>query len=172
MVGENVFVFSELQTAIFEAAQLVNQRPIGKHPTQPEDGSYLCPNDLILGRSSTHVPQGPFKERCSNKFRLDFIQQVVERFWKHWTREIFPSLVIQPKWHTERRNVKTGDVVLIEDSNAIRGKWKMGLVKNVKVSEDGKVRRCNITYTSATGITQTVERAVQKLIVLVPITED
>ena len=40
MVGENIFVFSELRTAIFEAAQLVNQRPIGKHPTQPTAGSY------------------------------------------------------------------------------------------------------------------------------------
>ena len=172
MVGENIFVFSELQTAIFEAAQLVNQRPIGKHPTQPTEGSYLCPNDLLLGRSSTHVPQGPFKERSSDKYRLDFIQQVVERFWKRWSREIFPSLVIQPKWHTERRGVKAGDVVMIEDSNAIRGKWKMGLVTNAKVSEDGKVRRCDITYKTPTGITEVIERAVQKLIVIVPVSED
>ena len=51
--------FSELQTVMFGAAQLVNQRPIGRHPTHPDDGSYLCPNDLLLGRASPEVPQGP-----------------------------------------------------------------------------------------------------------------
>ena len=62
-IGETVLTFGEMQTSLFEAAQLVNQRPIGVHPSRPEDGSYICPNDLILGRSSVKVPQGPFQER-------------------------------------------------------------------------------------------------------------
>ena len=67
-----VVTFSEMQTSFFEAAQLVNQRPIGRHPSHPDEESYLCPNDLILGRASTHVPQGPFKDRSNVKHRLDF----------------------------------------------------------------------------------------------------
>ena len=62
-VGDQVMSFSELQTVMFEAAQLVNQRPIGRHPTHPADRSYLCPNDLLLSRASPEVTQGPFKER-------------------------------------------------------------------------------------------------------------
>ena len=171
VVGENVLVYSELQTAMFDAAQIVNQRPIGRHPKKPEEGSYLCPNDLLIGRCSPDVPQGPFKERCSEKYRLDFVEKVVEQFWKRWIREVFPSLVVRPKWHTERRNVEKGDVVLIEDNDALRAKWKKGVISNVIISKDGKVRRCNITYKTPNGMTETIERAVQKLIVIVPVNE-
>ena len=55
VMGNQVFSFSEVQTVIYEAAQLVNQRPIGRHPTSPDEGSYLCPNH--------HVPEGPFTEK-------------------------------------------------------------------------------------------------------------
>jgi hypothetical protein len=168
-VGENVMTFSELQTCIFEAAQLVNQRPIGVTLSHPKDGTYLCPNDLLLGRASPQIPQGPFKERTSDKHRCDFIQSVVAAFWKRWTREVFPSLVIQPKWHTERRNVQKGDVVLVQDSNAVRGEWKMALVTDSKNSEDGKVRRVKVSYRTTTGAKQEVERPVQKLILLVAV---
>ena len=166
MVGDILFTFSELQTALFEAAQLVNQRPIGLHPSRPDDGSYLCPNDLILGRSSSQVPQGPFQERNSNKHRIDFIEKVAQAFWKRWTREVFPSLVISPKWHSERRNVMKGDVVLIEDANALRGKWKMGVVSEALISADGKVRKAYVQYKNPN---ETVQRPVQKLIVIVPV---
>ena len=89
IIGEQVMRFSELQTVMFEAAQIVNQRPIGRNPTNPDDGSYLCPNDLLLGRASPNVPQGPFQERTSQQFRFDYIQKVVESFWKKWTRDYF-----------------------------------------------------------------------------------
>lgn len=52
-IGESVMTFSELQTVCFEAGNLINERPIGRHPTSPDDESYLCPNDLLLGRSTS-----------------------------------------------------------------------------------------------------------------------
>ena len=167
-IGVNVLTFSELQTCVFEAAELVNERPIGAHPESPEEGVYLCPNDLLLGRASNSVPQGPFKERASNEHRFDFLQQVVGAFWKRWTRDVFPNLVMEPKWHTESRNLQKGDVVLVQDLNALRSQWKMALVEEPILSEDGRVRRCEISYRSPGGTRQTVERPVQKLIVIVP----
>ena len=166
-IGETTLQFSELQTIMFEAAELVNERPIGVHPDSPEDGVYLCPNDLLLGRASNKVPQGPFMERTSDKYRFDFLQKLVTTFWKRWTRDVFPNLVMEPKWHVQQRNLKAGDVVLVQDANAVRGRWKMALVEASKVSADGKVRRVDISYKSAEGTRITVERAVQRLIVLV-----
>ena len=167
-IGETVLQFSELQTAMFEAAELVNERPIGAHPDTPEQGVYLCPNDLLLGRASSKVPQGPFLERTSAKHRFDFLQKVVQAFWTRWTREVFPNLVVQPKWHVEQRNVKTGDVVLVQDANLVRGNWKMAVVENAIISEDGKVRRVEISYNTPEGTRATAERPVQRLIVIVP----
>ena len=167
-IGENVLQFSELQTCMFEAAELVNERPIGAHPDSPEDGVYLCPNDLILGRASNKVPHGPFMERTSDKHRFDFLQKVVTAFWKRWNRDVFPNMVMEPKWHVEQRNLKEGDVVLVQDANPVRGRWKMALVESPIISEDGKVRRVEISYKSLEGTRITVERPVQRLIVLVP----
>ena len=153
-----------------EAAQIVNQRPIGKHPTHADDGSYLCPNDLLLGRSSPEVLQGPFKQRVSVRYRLDFIQQVVQSFWKKWTPDYFPGLIVKLKWHVVRR----GDVVLIQNSNPVRGNWKIGIVTEVHPSQDNKVRQVTVSYKnqhqSGTPARYTsIERAVHKLIVLVTV---
>ena len=113
-IGSQVLAFSEFQTVMYEAAQIVNQRPIGRNPTGPDDGTYLCPNDLLLGRATPHVPRGPFKERSSMKYGLDFIERLTEQFWIKWSRDLFPSLVIQQKWHVEKRDVKINDVVMIQ----------------------------------------------------------
>ena len=152
---------------MFEAAHLVNQRLIGIKPCDPNQGTYLGPNDLILGRSSPDIPQGSFKERSSFRHRFDFLQQLVGAFWKRWSQEVFPSLVIYPKWHTERRNVTARDIVVIQDSNSIRGEWRKAIVTKADASIDGKVRRVTPEYVS--GSTRvSIERSVQRIIVLVP----
>ena len=50
-IGEQVLTPLELQTCLVEVANLVNQRPIGRISSDPDDGSYLCPNDMLLGRA-------------------------------------------------------------------------------------------------------------------------
>ena len=76
-----------------EVANLVNQRPIGRIPNDPDDGKYICPNDILLGRASSEVPQGPFKETQNPRHRVEFLQKIVDSFWKRWNRDVFPSLV-------------------------------------------------------------------------------
>ena len=158
-IGDNIMTFSELQTACFEVGNLINERPIGKHPTDTDDGVYLSPNDLLLGRSTSRVPSGPFRETTNPRH----------------------SLLIESKWHTAHRDVKVGDVVLIQDSN-LRGNWKLGKVITTKPSKDGRVRRVEIVYkntkpgehvkTYRGGGYVTVERPVQRIIVIVPVDEN
>ena len=62
-IGDQIMDFSELQTVMYEAGQIVNQRPIGKNPTHPDDGSYLSPNNLLLGRSSPESPARPIQAK-------------------------------------------------------------------------------------------------------------
>ena len=167
VLAGKVCSFAELQTVVYEAAQLVNQRPIGRKPLKPDDGTYLSPNDLLLGRCTNEVPQGPFSKSLHANQRLNFIQEIVTSFWKRWMREVFPNLVIEPKWHTERRDVKLNDVVMVQDANPVRGEWTLGVVDEVIGSKDGRVRNVMIRYKKG-DTNMWIQRAVQRLIVIVP----
>ena len=48
-IGEQVSTPFELYICFLEVANLMNQRPIGRIPSDLDDGSYLCPNDMLLG---------------------------------------------------------------------------------------------------------------------------
>ncbi|XP_048577231.1 uncharacterized protein K02A2.6-like [Nematostella vectensis] len=74
-VGEQTLTPMELYTCLLEAGNLVNQRPIGRIPNDPDDGKYLCPNDILLGRASSDVPQGPFRETPNPRQRVEFVQK-------------------------------------------------------------------------------------------------
>ena len=84
---------------------------------------------------------------------------------------MFPNLVNVPKWHTERRNIRVGDVVAIQDSNVIRGEWKLGVIENIIDSKDGRVRNVEVRYKIGTTNVK-VKRPVQRLIVIVPVEGD
>ena len=79
------------------------------------------------------------------KHRFDFIQRLVENFWKRWYRDVFPNVIIRQKWHIQKRNLMV-NVVMIQDSNAVQGNYKMGIVKKIMPSSDGLVRRVLESY--------------------------
>ena len=172
-IGSQVISFSEMQTVLYECANLLNERPIGRHPASIEDGNYLCPNDLLLGRSSSKIIGNEFSMTTNRHDRYRFVQKIISAFWAKWTRDFFPSLTVWPKWHTARRNVKVGDVVVIQDSNQIRGKWKLGIVSKAESSlRDGFVRNVEIQYKNKNALSfTTITRPVQRIIVLVPASE-
>ena len=91
-VGEKVLAPLELYTRLLEIANLVNQRPIGGVPNESDDGAYICPNDILLGRATSQVPQGPFRQTKNPRHRVEFVQRIVESFWKRWKRDVFPHL--------------------------------------------------------------------------------
>ena len=84
-------------------------------------------------------------------------------------------MIIQPKWHTAKRNVQIGDVVLVQDSNAIRGHWKMAEVIEAVPGSDNLVRDVTIRYkaqgpggTYKGSKDETVKRSVHRLVILLP----
>eukprot|EP00794_Sanderia_malayensis_P000824 gene824-121_t len=162
-IVEQVLRPFELYTCLLEVANLLNQRPIGQIPNDPDDGAYLCPNDLLLGRATSEVPQGPFQEAKDARQRVQFVQQIVNSFWKRWIRDVFPSLVPQTKWHVDKRNIQPDDIVIVADSNAIRGKWNIGRIVETFPGSDGRVR--NVKLKTATGL---YSRAITKVAVMCP----
>ena len=162
-IGDQTLTPFELYTCLLEVGNLVNQRPIGRVPNDPDDGAYLCPNDMLLGRASSEVPQGPFKNTANPRLRVEFVQKIVESFWKRWHRDVLPALIPTKKWHVDRRNVREGDIVTMSDNNAIRGKWIIGRTPEVFPGQDGRVR--NVRVKTPTGI---YSRPITKIAVIQP----
>ncbi|XP_068712556.1 uncharacterized protein [Montipora foliosa] len=72
-IGEQVLSPFELYTCLLEVGNLVNRRPIGRVPNDPDDGKYLCPNDMLLGRAASEVPQGPFNDTKNPRRRVGYV---------------------------------------------------------------------------------------------------
>ena len=66
----------QLYTCLLEATNLVNQRPIGRVPNDPDDGAYLCPDDILLGRESNTVPQRPFDHTENPRHRFASVRRL------------------------------------------------------------------------------------------------
>ena len=151
----------------------MNERPIGIKQSKEQDFVYLCPNDILLGRSTSRLPHGPFNKNNSLIKRLLFIETLVNSFWEKWPRNYFPSLLIQQKWHHTKRNVVVGDRVIIQDNNMNRGKWKLGKITKINIGIDNIVRRVEIQYKNKDSDKfTTIERSVQRIIVVLPIEEN
>jgi hypothetical protein len=163
-IGDTLLTPFELYTCLLEVANLLNQRPIGKLSQDPDDGRYLCPNDILLGRATNAVPQGPFRETSNPRHRFEFCQRIIDSFWKRWSVEVLPHLVPRKQWNRKNRNVRVDDCVIVADPNAIRGKWHMGRVVQVFPGADGFVR--NVEVKTATG---TYRRPITKLCVVYPV---
>ena len=91
--------------------------------------------------------------------------------------------MLRQRWHTSHRNLKIGDVVLIQGSNLVRGNWKLGKVSDVYPDAHGKkVRRVDVQYKNLTVSEPmkqyqgkgyvTVQRPVQRLVLLIPIDQN
>ena len=165
-MGRQKLSILELQTVLFEAANLINSRPMGTHPTHPDDGCYLSPNEMLLGKSAG----GSIvlaNERNKFGHRLSLVESVLNGFWKRWQ-----MLYMYVAWLTfKNRNVQKGDVVLVEYNNALRGHWTIGRVKECYPGRDGLVRDVVVEIVKANGAKTTVSRPVQKLSSMVPIEE-
>ena len=165
-IGQNKLTFTEIQTVFYECANVVNERPIGATPSSVEDGSYISPNDLLLGRATNKVPTGDFAPTINSRRRLYFVQRLTDSFWEKWTRDYFHTLRERKTWHVDRRNVSVNDIVIIKDKDAKRSKWKLGLVTEANPGADSKVRRVRVKYINPSGNPAEFERPVQNLVVL------
>eukprot|EP00057_Strongylocentrotus_purpuratus_P004826 XP_003729535.1 PREDICTED: uncharacterized protein LOC100892047 [Strongylocentrotus purpuratus] len=143
-IGEQVLAPFELLTCLAEVANLVNQRPIGRLSTDPDDGGYISPNDMLLGRASGNVAQGPFLETRNPRHRVELVQRIVDSFWQRWTRDVLPLLTPRRKWNVHRRNVRVDDIVMFADANSVRSKWTIARIIEVFPGDDGKVRNVKV----------------------------
>ena len=81
-VGKRRLTVPEFLTVCTEAANLVNERPIGTFPSCDSDLNVLTPNSLLLGRSTAENPGKwqPFTYSKHPTTRYHLVQATVEDF--------------------------------------------------------------------------------------------
>jgi Mor family transcriptional regulator len=173
---------SELMTVFAEAANVINERPLATLQQDPDSPvSILTPNSLLLGRSVAKNPGG-WDQDLHLKGRVQVIGKVSHLFWSEWAKVYAPTLVLQRKWKTMRRNLQPGDIVALADSNALRGQYRIAVVREVYPGVDGVVRKVAVAYKNfkvgekvyeySGSKDVVITRSIQRLALLVPVDGD
>ena len=89
------------------------------------------------------------------------VQGIISQVWRRWLKECIPALNSRPKWTSEFRVLKVGDVVLVIQPDTPRGRWPLGRIAEVYPGHDGHTRVAKV----ACGV-KTVVRRINKLIPL------
>ena len=127
-----------------EASYLVNSRPLQPNPTAGDDG-FICPNDVMMGRSDIEPPNLDITDTSLAR-RASHKQKILAEFWDKWSSSYFQSLVKFHRWQLKSRNAAKGDVVMILDKEAPKGKFIIGIIDSVKVDPDNQVRKVIVKY--------------------------
>ena len=170
--------FTELQTVLFEVAQILNCRPLGlyhKPGTDPLDGGPITPNHLLLGRATNMTPFLKYEQNVSLTKRIRFLNTIVEEFWNKFKVVVYPSLMPTYKWKREKRLAKVGDIVLLDIDDGKVGHYTLGKVVGIKSNKDNLPRTLTLEYVTSNSqgdITRkTTSRSVHSCVLIVPIEE-
>ena len=133
-----------LSTVFCRVENIVNSRPITKSSDDPNDDVALTPNHLLLCQGNPSVNWGVFSSGDMYVKKWRFVQSITDRFWDRWCKEYLTLLHARQKWQQPVKNLKPGDLVLVQDVNVPRGLWPLGLVTEIRMGRDNLVRSVRI----------------------------
>ena len=169
---------TSLRTFFYEAMSIVNSRPLTTNLiNDPKSVEPLTPNHLLTMKSSVPLPPpGNFvKEDLYTRKRWRMVQYLAEQFWSRWRQEYLSNIRLRQQWHTPRRNMQVGDVVIVKENNTPRNEWNLARIIEANEDDVGLVRKVKVQLGQSNlgkkgeRLTQpsVLERPVQKLVVLV-----
>ena len=179
-----------MEAALKIVASVANSRPVSARygPKGGDDPDYLTaitPNMLLTGRANTEVPIREYDKSSSTLTRLEYVQRVIREWWEQFKVQNFTSLIPTQRWQEPRRNMRIGDVVLVQyTSKSAPGTYRLARVISVEVDEiDKLVHTCTVLYSLLAelkpadrlkykGVTRKQLRVpVQRLVLILPVEE-
>ena len=155
-IGRSVLSLIELLTILTETEAMVNSRPLVYVGDEIEQ--ILTPAHFLSLSATVSLPQGTAEEDPDFRMSMSSAEHLLEvwkkgqkrlnTFWTHWRTQYLASL--RERQQTELKQYahsastpKMGDVCLIRDDGP-RGMWKIGLITELHVSNDGEVRSATV----------------------------
>ena len=139
----------ELVTVLAEVECTLNSRPLTFLSTE-EWTEPLTPSHLLLGRRLRSMPDAEHIPRAATaevvRERAEHLQQLIRHSWTRWRREYLLELrnAHRQQFNANATPIRVGDVVLIEDENAKRQQWPLGLVVELIPGHDGIARAAKV----------------------------
>jgi hypothetical protein len=154
----------KLNTILASTDVAITSRPL----TQEDGPETLTPAHFLHGGQLNTIPTGPeptLTKSLTKEFPLQ--QQVVEDFWKRWTKEYLLEL---RSYHQVRQLCgrkawfRVGDVVLLQEVRPCH-MWKRGRIEELQPGWDGKTRTAILR-------TQNVGRLARPVQLVIPLEVD
>ena len=167
-VAANVkLTFEEFATLQTQIEACLNSRPLVPLPNDDDGVEALTPGHFLVRRPLEALPDPAFSYRNVSLLRRWHLSQALLRqFWQRWSIEYLTSLKRYNKWLYPTRNIRVGDVVVLQEDKLVPTKWPIARVIETHPGKDGLVRVA--TVRTATG---TYKRPTTKLALLVPLND-
>ena len=118
-------------TLMAEVTAIVSSRPVSAKPTDPDEPQPLSLSLLLTMKTrplgpppGNFIPPDVYARR-----RWRRVHYLADQFGMPWRREYLQGMQIRlAKWEKPKRNLCTGDVVLVKEEGAYRNDWPIGRV--------------------------------------------
>ncbi|XP_075157829.1 uncharacterized protein LOC142231095 [Haematobia irritans] len=163
ITGDRLLSYEEFSTLLCEIESCLNSRPLCPLSSDPSDINALTPAHFLIGEPSTCIPEESLLDRNINRLsRWKKIEMLKQHFWKRWYREYINRLQARPKWLTEKKDAKIGDLVIIADERCGPAQWLLGRIQEVHPGPDGHVRVVSIWYSTDENTEAAIETPIEE----------
>ena len=143
--------YSEMVTLLAQISCSINSRPLGLQNSPDTDQledmvNPLTPNQLLIGRSTSEPVKMEFSNNDKYSARQVYVEQLYNVWWKRWIQEVLPTLVPCKRWRDGKRNLKTGDIVMMCYPNQLRDDYRIAKVIEAFPDEKNLVRTVRVAY--------------------------
>ena len=136
--------FSELETMLISAANVMNDRPLTVRVYDEHTFHPITVNQILLGRTTTNISSIDYQSAGSALERLEYREEVETAWWNQFAAQVLPTLVPFTKWKEEYPNREVGDIVFVHYPGLKKAEYRMGKVSKVMPDKQGKVRTVEV----------------------------
>ena len=138
---DRVFTEEALHTFLCKIEFIVSQRPLTAISGDIRDYEVLTPNHFIIGETNANLTISQFDNSQINyRKKWKNIQAAINMLWIRWRKEYLPTLTQSKKGLVHNTNFKTGDLVIINESNVPRSYWLLGRIIETFPGQDRVAR--------------------------------
>ena len=136
--------FCEMETLLFSACNLMNERPLTVRVFDEFTFHPLTVNQLLLARTGTSIASVDYSMGGNALERLEFREELENVWWNQFYSQVLPSLVPCSKWKDEFPNRMVGDIVLVHYPGINKAEYRLAKVSKVLPDEKGIVRTLEV----------------------------